>query len=125
MLCWKSWASPEGPSFVTYKMRVLDDITYRFPFSSWIPLFGLLNKPIGFPSGSVGKESACNARDPDSIPGQEDPLEKEMATLCSTFAWRISWREEPGRLRSMGLQRVRHACWSNFNNFDLETSQSV
>ena len=37
---------------------------------------------------------------------REDPLEKEMATHCSTFAWKISWMEEPGRLQSMGLQRV-------------------
>ena len=40
--------------------------------------------------------------------GWEDPLEKEMATHSSTFAWRIPWREEPGRLQSMGLQRVGH-----------------
>ena len=40
--------------------------------------------------------------------GQEDPLEKEMATHSSTLAWRISWREEPGRLQSMGSQRVGH-----------------
>ena len=38
--------------------------------------------------------------------GQEDPLEKEMATHSSTFAWKIPWTEEPGRLQSMGLQRV-------------------
>ena len=40
--------------------------------------------------------------------GQEDPLEKEVAMHSSTLAWRIPWREEPGRLESMGLQRVRH-----------------
>ena len=40
--------------------------------------------------------------------GQEDPLEKEMATHSSTLAWRIPWREEPGRLQSMGSQRVGH-----------------
>ena len=40
--------------------------------------------------------------------GQEDPLEKAMATHSSTLAWRIPWREEPGRLQSMGLQRVGH-----------------
>ena len=40
--------------------------------------------------------------------GQEDPLEKEMAIHSSTIAWRIPWTEEPGRLQSMGLQRVRH-----------------
>ena len=38
--------------------------------------------------------------------GQEDPLEKEMATYPSTLAWRIPWREEPGRLQSLGSQRV-------------------
>ena len=40
--------------------------------------------------------------------GWEDPLEKEMATHSSTLAWRIPWREEPGRLQSMGSQRVGH-----------------
>ena len=40
--------------------------------------------------------------------GQEDPLEKEMATHSSTLAWKIPWTEEPGMLQSMGLQRVRH-----------------
>ena len=38
--------------------------------------------------------------------GQEDPLEKEMATQTSILAWRSPWTEEPGRLQSMGLQRV-------------------
>jgi len=38
--------------------------------------------------------------------GQEDPLEKEMATHSSILAWRIPWMEEPGGLQSMGLQRV-------------------
>ena len=40
--------------------------------------------------------------------GWEDPLEKEMATHFSTLAWKIPWTEEPGRLQSMGLQRVGH-----------------
>ena len=40
--------------------------------------------------------------------GWEDPLEKEMAIHSSTIAWKISWTEEPGRLESMGSQRVRH-----------------
>ena len=39
---------------------------------------------------------------------REDPLEKEMATHSSTFAWKIPWMEEPGRLQSTGLQRVGH-----------------
>ena len=40
--------------------------------------------------------------------GWEDPLEKEMAIHSSTIAWIIPWTEEPGRLLSMGLQRVGH-----------------
>ena len=40
--------------------------------------------------------------------GWEDALEKEMAIHSSTLAWKIPWTEEPGRLQSMGSQRVRH-----------------
>ena len=40
--------------------------------------------------------------------GQEDPLEKQMATHSCTLAWKIPWMEEPGRLQSMGSQRVGH-----------------
>ena len=40
--------------------------------------------------------------------GWEDPLEKEVATHSSTLAWKIPWMEEPGRLQSMGMQRVGH-----------------
>ena len=38
-------------------------------------------------------------------PGQEDPLEKGMATHSSILAWRIPWREEPGMLQSMGVTK--------------------
>ena len=50
--------------------------------------------------------------DMSSIPGQEDPLEEEMATHSSTLAWEIPWTEEPSGLQSMGSQRVGHnrAC---------------
>ena len=40
--------------------------------------------------------------------GREDPLEKEMATHSSILAWKNPWLEEPGRLQSMGSQRVGH-----------------
>ena len=40
--------------------------------------------------------------------GWEDPLEKEMAAHSSTLAWKIPWTEEPGRLQSMGSQRIGH-----------------
>ena len=45
-------------------------------------------------------------RDPVQSLGQEDPLEKEMATHSGILLWEIPWAEEPGRLQSMGLQRV-------------------
>ena len=56
--------------------------------------------------------------------GQEDPLEKEMATHSSILAWEIPWTEEPGGLQSMGLQRIGYDlaneqqqfyCTSNYN----------
>ena len=40
--------------------------------------------------------------------GEEDPLEKGMATHSSTFAWSIPWAEEPGRIQSIGSLRVGH-----------------
>ena len=73
------------------------------------------NSYRGFPGGSDSKESACNAGDQGSIPrfdpwvqslGQEDPLEKQVATHPGILAWRIPWTEEPGRLQPMGSQRV-------------------
>ena len=62
----------------------------------------------GFPGGSDGKESACNAGDLGSIPGSGRSPEEGMATLSSILARRIPWTEKPGGLQSMGLQRVRH-----------------
>ena len=46
--------------------------------------------------------------------GQEDPLEKEMAAHPSILAWKIKWTEEPGRLQSMGSQRVGHDWATSF-----------
>ena len=40
--------------------------------------------------------------------GREDPLEKEMAPHSSTLAWKMPWSEDPGRLQSMGSQRIRN-----------------
>ena len=46
---------------------------------------------LGFPGGSAGKESACNAGDLGLIPGLGDSQEKGKATHSSVLAWRISW----------------------------------
>ena len=61
-----------------------------------------------FPGGSDGKASAYKAGDLGSILGREDLLEKETATHSSILVWKIPCMERPGRLQSMGLQRVGH-----------------
>ena len=72
----------------------------------------------GFPGGSEGKESGCNSGDLGSVPGWEDPLEKELATHSSGPAWRLPWTEEPGGLQFMGSHRVGHD-WAT-NTFDAK-----
>ena len=66
----------------------------------------------GLPWWLSSKESSCNAGDLQEMQvrslGQEDPLEKGIATHSSILAWEIPWTEEPGGLQSMGSQRVRH-----------------
>ena len=64
----------------------------------------------GFPGGLDHKESAGNAGDRVQSLGQEDPLEKGIATHSSILAWEIPRREEPSRLLSMGLSRQEY--WS-------------
>ena len=68
------------------------------------------------PSGLVGKESVHSAGDQIQYLGQEDPLEEKMATHSNILAWRIPWTEEPGGQQSMGSQRVRHHCATNFHS---------
>ena len=72
---------------------------------------------MGFPGGSAGKESTCSVGDWVRSLGQEDPLEKEMATHSSILAWRIPCTEKPGGLQSMG------SCWS-FNGPEPGGSKS-
>ena len=55
--------------------------------------------------------------------GWEDSLEKEMATHSSTIAWKIPWTEEPGRLQSMGSQRVGHNWVTSLSLFTLLSKQ--
>ena len=70
---------------------------------------------VGFPSGLVVRNSpAVQETQKMSIQslGPEDPLEEGIATHSSILAGKIPWTDEPGRLQSFGLQRVRHD-WSN------------
>ena len=76
-----------------------------------------LDYPLLSPCRSKGKESACMKETWIQSLGQEDPLEKEMATHSSILAREISWTEEPGSLKgSVGSQRV--GC-------DLATKQQL
>ena len=65
---------------------------------------------MGLPGGANGKESTYQCRRQTWVQtlGGEDPLEGEMAAHSSILAWRIPRTEEPGRLQSMGSERVRH-----------------
>ena len=83
-----------------------------FQFQDWkgyiIHFSPFYDHMMGFPCGSAGKESACNAEELGLIPGLERPLEKGKATHSSILAWRIPWT-----VQSMGSQRVRHD-WVSF-----------
>ena len=89
----------------------------EFPFFTSSPALTVCrffdddHSDLGFPGGSSSKEPACLCRKFETLVrslGQEDPMEKEMATYSSILAWEISWREEPGRLQPMRSQRVEH-----------------
>ena len=61
-----------------------------------------------FPGGSVVKNHLPVQETRVQPLGREDPLEEEMTTYSSILAWEIAWKEEPGGLQSMALQKVRH-----------------
>ena len=68
----------------------------------------LLNKDEGFPGGSgVKSPPAMQEMQVQSL-RWEDPQEEEMATISNILAWEIPGTEEPGRLQSIGLQRLRY-----------------
>ena len=72
-------------------------------------LYRILSRNRGFPlvAQMVKRLSTMRETQVQSL-GWEDPLEKELAIHPSTIAWKIPWTEEPGRLQSMGWQRVGH-----------------
>ena len=87
---------------------VMSDSTTAWTEDCQVPLsmgFSRQEYWSGLPCPPLG-----NLPDPGAEPGFLNVLEKEMATHSSTFAWKIPWTEEPGRLQSMGSQRVGHDC---------------
>ena len=71
-----------------------------------------------YPGDSDGKESACSAGAWVQSLGEEDPLEKKVATHSSIPACKIPWTEEPGGLQFMESQRVRHH-WATDTHTDV------
>ena len=63
---------------------------------------------LGFPLGSVVKESPYNEGDLSSIPWLGRYAQRDMMSLSRILAWRISWTEEPSRLQSIGAQSLGH-----------------
>ena len=91
---------------VSFAIQKLVSLT---SFHFLIFVFFLLPWETGvFPGGSDGKASACNAGDPGSIPGLGRSPGEGNSNPFSTLAWRIPRTKEPGRLQSVGSQRVRH-----------------
>ena len=70
--------------------------------------FIALTMYLELPCDSDSKEYTCNAGDLVQSLDPEDSLEKGMATHSSILAWRVPWTEEPGRIQSMGSQRLMH-----------------
>ena len=82
----------------------------------WNPHNNPMKQVLSFSGGSVVKNRSLMQETQIRSLGLEDLLEKEMATHSSILAWKIPQTEEPGRLQSMGSQRVRH---------DLVTEQQL
>ena len=84
----------------------------------------ILEDRMGFPSGSDGKASACNAGDLGSIPGLgRSPGEGNDNPLQYSY-WKIPWTDKPGRLQSMGSQRVGHN-WATSLSFHFSAFNTI
>ena len=92
-------ATPQNPSLTQDTSRLSSCVFHAVSRHFGLNSTDDLPSVSCLPSGSNGKESACNAGDPGSVPSQEDPLEEGMATPSSIFAWRIPWTEETGGLQ--------------------------
>ena len=99
-----------------FGIAFLWDWTENWPFPVLWPLLSFPNLLAYWKVAQRLKHLPGMQETWDRSLGWEDPLEKEMATHSSSFAWRIPWMEEPGRLQSTGSQRVGHdwATWLYF-----------
>ena len=79
----------------------------------------IIKIPWGFPVTQTAKNLPAMQETWVQSLGQEDPLDKGMATPSNILAGRILWTEEPGGLQSMGSQRIRHDLATNSNNISF------
>ena len=97
----------------------------RFQNEYFFVLF-LLTNILFHVLSSCGKESFFNLWEPTHrLLLLLSLLEKEMATQCSALAWKIPWTEKPGRLQSMGSQRVGHDWATSLSLFTFLSSLSL
>ena len=92
-----------------YKLLYAKEIYYKvllYGTGNHIP-YSIINHRTSLVAQTVKRLSTMRETGVRAL-GWEDPLEKEMAIHSSTIAWKIPWTEEPGRLQSMGSQRVGH-----------------
>ena len=92
-------------TYFTYIYIIFLNIIFHYDLSQEI---GCSSLSYGSPGGSNSKESACNAGDPDSIPGSGRSPGKGNGNLLQYYCLENPWTEEPGRMQSMRLQRVGH-----------------
>ena len=136
--CWKTWSIPlmevvpkaERPKFIFVSLQK-DKTTGNCAEMVWRAGIIMLYEFIAtstipdFPGGSDGKVSAYNAGDPGSVPRLgRSPGEGNGNPLQYSCAWKIPWTEEPGRLQSMGSQRVGHD-WVTSLSLSLSTIPCV
>ena len=86
---------------LSFKSQTFSSSLQVFWFCLWFPL--------GLPGGSEDKKSTCNEGNLGLIPGLGRSPGEGNGYHSSILAWRIPWKEEPGKLQPMGSQRVRHA----------------
>ena len=117
--CWSGVPLPSPNSEISQSQRDKYSNLYTI-LLIWLPLVAQTVKRL-----STMRETWVQAL------GWEDPLEKEMTIHSSTIAWKIPWTEEPGRLQSIGSQRVGHDwatslhffCFILFNSLGRSTRQ--
>ena len=111
LICYECIWEPTKYSTIL-QLRVLGIMGLFYPSSCNQSLRENLNlpnlTPRAFPVAQMVKNLPATQETQVQSLGQEDPLEKGMAVHSSILAWRIPWTEEPGRLQSVGSQRVRH-----------------